>query len=124
LIFLYIGIGGFIGAVLRFIISGWVQRIFGSFFPYGTLSVNVLGSLLIGFLVMLFEDMISPEWKALAVTGLLGALTTFSTFSYETVVMLQEGIFLKALFNVALNVILCLFATLFGISLYVKVFRI
>jgi len=124
LIFLYIGIGGFIGAVLRFIISGWVQRIFGSFFPYGTLSVNVLGSLLIGFLVMLFEDMISPEWKALAITGLLGALTTFSTFSYETVVMLQEGIFLKALFNVALNVILCLFATLFGISLYVKVFRI
>ena len=124
MIFLYIGIGGFIGAVLRFIISGWVQRIFGSFFPYGTLSVNVLGSLLIGFLVMLFEDMISPEWKALAVTGLLGALTTFSTFSYETVVMLQEGIFLKALFNVALNVILCLFATLFGISLYVKVFRI
>ena len=124
MIFLYIGIGGFIGAVLRFIISGWVQRIFGSFFPYGTLSVNVLGSLLIGFLVMLFEDMISPEWKALAITGLLGALTTFSTFSYETVVMLQEGIFLKALFNVALNVILCLFATLFGISLYVKVFRI
>jgi len=124
LIFLYIGIGGFIGAVLRFIISGWVQRIFGSFFPYGTLSVNVLGSLLIGFLVMLFEDMISPEWKALAVTGLLGALTTFSTFSYETAVMLQEGVFLKALFNVALNVILCLLATLFGISLYVKVFRI
>jgi len=124
LIFLYIGIGGFIGAVLRFIISGWVQRVFGSFFPYGTLSVNVLGSLLIGFLVMLFEDMISPEWKALAVTGLLGALTTFSTFSYETAVMLQEGIFLKALFNVALNVILCLLATLFGISLYVKVFRI
>jgi CrcB protein len=73
---------------------------------------------------MLFEDMISPEWKALAVTGLLGALTTFSTFSYETAVMLQEGIFLKALFNVALNVILCLLATLFGISLYVKVFRI
>jgi CrcB protein len=124
LIFLYIGIGGFIGAVLRFIISGWVQRIFGSFFPYGTLSVNVLGSLLIGFLVMLFEDMISPEWKALVVTGLLGALTTFSTFSYETVVMLQEGVFLKALFNVALNVILCFIATLFGISLYVKVFRI
>ena len=124
MIFLYIGIGGFIGAVLRFIISGWVQRIFGSFSPYGTLSVNVLGSLLIGFLVMLFEDMISPEWKALVVTGLLGALTTFSTFSYETVVMLQEGVFLKALFNVALNVILCLLATLFGISLYVKVFRI
>ncbi len=124
MIFLFIGAGGFVGAILRFLISGWVQRVSGSLFPYGTLSVNVIGSFAIGFLAMLFEDVIAPEWKALAVTGFLGALTTFSTFSYETVAMLQEGLFLKAFLNVGLNVFLCIISTLLGVSFYIKVFRI
>ena len=92
---LFVGIGGFFGAVLRFLISGWVQKASGFTFPVGTLAVNVLGSLLIGFLVALFDNFLSPYWKAALVTGLLGALTTFSTFSYETFVLLQEGLFLK-----------------------------
>ncbi len=124
MIFLFIGAGGFVGAILRFLISGWVQRVSGSLFPYGTLSVNVIGSFAIGFLAMLFEDVIAPEWKAFAVTGFLGALTTFSTFSYETVIMLQEGVFLKAFLNVGLNVFLCIISTLLGVSFYIKVFRI
>ncbi len=121
---LYIGIGGFLGAILRFILSGWVQKILHTTFPLGTLSVNVFGSFLIGFLVVLFENFISPQWKAFAVTGLLGALTTFSTFSYETVILMQEGLILKALMNIFLNVFLSLSATLSGMALYHVLFRL
>ena len=78
---LYVGIGGFLGAISRFLIAGFVQKIAGILFPAGTLTVNVLGSFLIGFLVMIFENIIAPQWKALFITGFLGALTTFSTFS-------------------------------------------
>ena len=124
MILLFIGMGGFFGAILRFLVSGWVQKVSGSFFPYGTLSVNVLGSLLIGFLAMLFEDVVAPEWKAFAVTGFLGALTTFSTFSYETLVMVQGGEFLRALSNMVVNVFTCLFATFLGVAIYMRIFRI
>ncbi len=124
MILLFIGMGGFFGAILRFLVSGWVQKVSGSFFPYGTLSVNVLGSLLIGFLAMLFEDVVAPEWKAFAVTGFLGALTTFSTFSYETLVMVQGGEFFRALSNMVVNVFTCLFATFLGVAIYMRIFRI
>lgn len=121
---LYVGIGGFLGAIARFLIAGFVQKALGTTFPVGTLCVNVLGSFIIGFLVMTFEYIIAPEWKAMLVTGFLGALTTFSTFSYETVVLMQEGLFLKALFNVAANVITCLVATTGGMALFRLLFKV
>ncbi|ADY72748.1 CrcB-like protein [Desulfurobacterium thermolithotrophum DSM 11699] len=124
MIFLYVGIGGFLGAISRFLISGFVQKFFGISFPVGTLAVNVFGSFLIGFLAMLFENIIAPEWKAVFITGFLGALTTFSTFSYETVILIQEGLYQKAFLNVFLNVILCLVATISGMTLFKLMFKV
>jgi CrcB protein len=117
-----VGIGGFVGAIGRFTLSGWVQKLMGSSLPYGTLSVNVLGSFLIGFLVLYFEQTLSPNQKLFAVTGLLGALTTFSTFSLETVQLLQQSLYVKALANVSLNLFLCILATVLGMILFRKIY--
>ncbi len=121
---LFVGLGGFFGAVARFLISGWVQRLLSFTFPLGTLTVNVLGSFLIGFLFLLFEDFVSPNLKAALITGFLGALTTFSTFSYETTNLIMEGAFLRALLNVLLNVLLCLTATYLGMGAYKLIFKV
>jgi CrcB protein len=121
---LYVGMGGFLGAILRFFISGIAQKISGTTFPVGTLTVNVLGSFIIGFLVPLFEVMIAPQWKAFFVTGLLGALTTFSTFSYETTVYIQEGVWVGAILNASLNLFLCLTATFLGMVLFRLIVKI
>ncbi|WP_022847190.1 fluoride efflux transporter CrcB [Desulfurobacterium sp. TC5-1] len=123
MIFLYVGIGGFLGAISRFLIAGFVQKLTGSTFPFGTLTVNVLGSFIIGILAMLFKDIIAPEWKGLFITGFLGALTTFSSFSYETVALIQDGLVLQGIMNIALNVFLCLTATVTGMYLYTKFLR-
>jgi len=111
--------GGALGAVLRFGMSNAVYRILGREFPYGTLAVNVLGSLLMGFLfVMLVERLaISAEWRAALLVGLLGAFTTFSTFSFETLALFESGEPVKAITNIALSVFLCLTATWLGLSL-------
>ncbi len=123
MIVLFVGIGGFFGAILRFILSTVIQKNIGSFFPIGTLSVNILGSFIIGFLVLYFEEVIAPEYKAMAVTGFLGALTTFSTFSYETVAMIQSGEYHKAFLNIGLNVIFCVGATILGMYLFRIIYR-
>lgn len=121
---LFVGLGGFFGAISRFLIAGFAQKLAGTTFPVGTLTVNVLGSFLIGFLVLLFENLIAPQWKAFFITGFLGALTTFSTFSYETTVLLQEGLIAKALLNITLNVVLCITATLSGMALFQSIFKL
>lgn len=118
-----IGIGGFIGAILRFSISGWVQKATATTFPFGTLSVNILGSFIIGFLFLYFQHInLSPTQKALFITGLLGALTTFSTFSLDTVLLLQNELYAKAFSNVLLNVVFSLGATLLGMWVFKRVF--
>ena len=122
-LFFSVGIGGFIGAILRFSISGWIQKTVVSTFPFGTLSVNILGSFLIGFLFLYFQHInLSPTQKALFITGLLGALTTFSTFSLDTILLLQNEFYAKAFSNVLLNVIFSLGATLFGMWVFKRVF--
>ena len=88
---LLVGFGGFVGAVLRYGISGWVQRWTGSVnFPYGTLAVNLLGCLVIGLLAGLAEDrgLFTPEARLFLFIGVLGAFTTFSTFGIETLNLL------------------------------------
>ena len=119
---LSVAIGGSIGALGRFFISAYVNRILGITFAYGTLSVNILGSFIIGFLFLYFNQVISPNLKAMLMTGLLGALTTFSTFSLETLLMAQEGLYTKSLLNIALNVTLSLSATYLGMLVFRKIY--
>jgi len=89
---LVIGLGGAFGAISRYLTSGWVQTLSDSFFPWGTMAVNVLGSLALGFLmVWLQSTAASAEVRGLITVGFLGSFTTFSTFSYETAAMLRDG---------------------------------
>lgn len=115
--FVAIAAGGAAGALLRYWTSVGVHSLLGRGFPYGTLVVNVLGSLLMGFLyIFMVERMnLSAEWRAALLIGLLGAFTTFSTFSLETLNLFEQGEQLKAVMNILLSVVLCLGATWIGI---------
>lgn len=116
---LAIAAGGAAGSVLRYAVSTGVYTVVGRDFPYGTLAVNVAGSLLMGFLfVLLVERLdVSGVWRMALLVGFLGAFTTFSTFSIETVNLLQGGDFLRALLNIFFSVTLCLVATWAGFRL-------
>ncbi len=119
---LYIGAGGFLGAISRFLLAGFVQKSFATFFPVGTLFVNVLGSFIIGFMAMYFENTVQPEYKALVITGFLGALTTFSTFSLENTNMLFDGEYFKVFLNISLNVIFTISSTILAIMIFKKIY--
>lgn len=108
--------GGALGALLRFWVSGGVYALLGRSFPFGTLVVNVLGSLLMGFLYVWFLERASldPQWRAAILVGLLGAFTTFSTFALETFNLLEEGDYGKALTNMLASVALCVLAVALG----------
>ena len=89
--------GGALGAVARWVATGWVQNASGSLFPWGTLAVNVGGALVLGFaMVWLQNTVASAEVRQLVTVGFLGSLTTFSTYSYETVAMLRDGEVVRA----------------------------
>lgn len=113
---LYVGLGGFIGACLRYIISFNSTKWFGNQLPYGTLIVNVLGGLLIGFIlgISLKTDLISMNLRLFLTTGILGGLTTFSTFSYETISLLNEGKYILGTMNTCLNLFLSLGGVVLG----------
>ena len=114
---LFIAMGGAIGAVLRFVTSNAVHAVLGRGFLYGTLTVNVVGSFLMGVLyIILIERSGLPEqWRAVLIIGLLGAFTTFSTFSIETFLLIENRELAKALLNVFLSVSLCLSGTWAGV---------
>ena len=116
---LFIACGGAVGAVLRYSASLGVYSLLGRGFPYGTLFVNVTGSLLMGVLsiVMLERFNVGPEWRAAILVGLLGSFTTFSTFSLETLNLLEQGDVMRAMANIAFSVIVCLIAVWMGVSL-------
>ena len=107
---IFIAAGGAAGALLRYGVSNGVYALLGRGFPYGTLSVNVAGSILMGLCyVFLFERMdVASQWRAGLMIGLLGAFTTFSSFSIETMNLLESGEQLRAGVNVLLSVALCL----------------
>jgi CrcB protein len=103
-----IGAGGFAGAVLRFLVSSWVQNRTGSvLFPFGTMSVNMIGCLVIGFLTYLVEtrSLLSMEVRSFVLIGLLGAFTTFSTFGNETLGLIRDSRLDLAAFNACFQVV-------------------
>jgi CrcB protein len=112
----YIAAGGAAGALMRYWMSSGIYALFGRGFPYGTLTVNVVGSLLMGFCyVFMIERMdVSVEWRAALMIGLLGAFTTFSTFSIETLNLLESGEQMKAALNILLSVTLCILGCWLG----------
>ena len=114
---LAIAIGGAMGSVLRFWVPHGVHGLMGRDYPYGTLTVNVIGSLLMGLLYMLLTERLElgPAWRSLILVGLLGAFTTFSTFSLETLHLLDDGHIIKALTNVLTNVVFCIAAVWMGV---------
>jgi len=112
-----VGVGGFLGSVLRYLMGGWVHRVLDNpWFPYGTLSVNLIGCLVIGFLGGLTENrqVFAPETRLFLFLGVLGGFTTFSSFAYETSAFLNDGQIVMASLNVGLQVILGLVAVWLG----------
>lgn len=107
-----IGIGGFIGAILRYLVSGWAQN-GATTFPLGTLTVNVLGSFILSSILFISEyrGVISDETRIFLTIGLLGAFTTMSTFSYESFRLLESRDF----FYLTLNIIGTIFLTMFAV---------
>ncbi len=113
-----VAFGGAGGAVLRFLVSSGVYQWLGRGFPYGTLAVNIIGSFFIGLLteaLILQRIPISLEYRAAILVGFLGAFTTFSTFSLETIYLLEQGNISKALLNIAISIFACLFAVWIGL---------
>ena len=114
-----IAAGGAAGALLRYWMSNGIHAVLGRGFPYGTLTVNVIGSLLMGFLyIWLIERLASgPVLRAFLLIGVLGAFTTFSTFSVETLNLVESGQLGKAILNVLISVVVCIAAAGLGIQL-------
>ena len=112
-----VALGGALGSLARYALSGWVQHASGSLFPFGTLAVNVAGSFIIG-LVLGFDAerfLIPAPWRLFLTTGFCGGFTTFSTFSYETLALIEDQQWWAAGGNALLNVAACLAATLVGL---------
>jgi CrcB protein len=123
---LLIGTGGFVGSILRYVISGAVQTASQSIaFPYGTLAVNVIGCFLIGFFSELAESrgLFSPDTRAFLIIGILGGFTTFSTFGNETMNLLHDGEWTLALLNVGAQVLLGLGGVWLGYILAYQIWR-
>src|SRR5438105_2390106 len=108
LVFLGSGFGG----VLRFLLGTWAARQLGTGFPYGTITINLLGSFFISVIMYLGlnTDLIGPDLRLALTTGIMGGFTTYSTFNYESIALLQQGAFTLGAANILATVVLCLVA--------------
>lgn len=118
----FIAVGGAFGACSRYLVSELCVYLLGSGFPYGTLTVNVVGSLIMGLLIAAFENemLATDPWRQIIGLGFLGALTTFSTFSMDNVLLMQQGAFFKMGLNILLNVTLSISAAWIGFQLMIR----
>ena len=106
---LFVALGGAAGAVMRYAMANWIHRLWEGHFPLGTLLVNALGSLAIGVLYVLIleRQALHPDWRDITMIGFLGAFTTFSTFSLETVHLIEAGQWLYAALYIGASVLVC-----------------
>ena len=117
--YLLVGLGGFFGANARFLVAGWAARLLGANFPYGTFLANISGSFLLGVTLAVLHDralLASPQ-RQFFVVGFLGAYTTFSTFTYESMQLFQNGSLLLGALNIVGSVVLGLLAVVCGLWL-------
>jgi fluoride exporter len=116
---LYVALGSAIGGAGRYLLGGLIQRLMDTSFPAGTLLINISGSLLLGGIIRYATDTpsLTPELRAFFTIGLCGGYTTFSTFSYETVALLEDGQWARASIYVAASVVLAVLATLLGFGI-------
>lgn len=117
--FALVALGGVLGAVARYLVTLWATERFGPTFPYGTLAVNLTGSVAIGFLYTLLDARAAPgpHWRLFLGVGFLGAYTTFSAYTYDSVQLLAQGQIGPALVNVVGSVLLGLLGVILGIAL-------
>lgn len=111
-----VGLGGLFGSLARYWLAGVVQAFTDSGFPYGTLTVNLLGSFVVGLVTVLSLErgLLNAEMRLLVAVGVCGGFTTMSTFSYETVALLRDGQVLPAMVNLSATIVVCLFAVWLG----------
>ncbi len=113
-----VGIGGFLGAVARYVVGNYIGSRYGVRFPYGTFVINMTGSFLIGLvLTVLARTTASPYWRYLIPIGFIGAYTTFSTFEYETLRAVQDGQVTTGLLNITLSVVVGFLAVWAGAAM-------
>jgi fluoride exporter len=117
--YLWVSVGALAGANLRYFVSRLSAKLISTNFPYGTLLINVTGSLLVGFFLAWTTErvLVDPKWRLLIAIGFCGSYTTFSSFAYETIAYLEQGHWLLFTTNILLNNLLCLAAVLAGIAL-------
>lgn len=123
---LVVGLGGAVGSICRFGLSEGIYALCGRDFPYGILAANIVGSLLMGILAVIIINKLELDfiWRGLILVGFLGGFTTFSSFSIDTIQLLQEGFWLKAGIYVLSSVIICLLATGLGMWLTERVWPV
>ena len=115
----FIALGGASGAVARYLLAGWVHQLWEGKLPLGTLLVNVVGSAAIGvvFVLVVEKQMLHPDWRGVLMVGFLGAFTTFSTFSLETINMMEAGHWVHAIGYMLGSAILCVLSAGAAIAL-------
>ncbi len=116
---LFVALGGAIGSAARYLVGGWFAARFGAAFPYGTFVINVTGSFIVGFFLAYAQERVSlsPYWRLFFAVGLVGGYTTFSTFEYESIRLLQDGEMLMAAVYLIGSVVTGGVAAIAGIAL-------
>jgi fluoride exporter len=117
--YLWIALGAVVGASARYFLSGFIARNFSASFPYGTLVINVTGSLLLGFFLILASErvLLDPRWRFLIAIGFCGSYTTFSSYAFESFAYMEQGQWLLMAANILASNVLCLAAVLAGAAL-------
>ena len=117
--YLWIALGAVVGASARYFVSGYIARTFATTFPYGTLFINITGSLVLGFFLILAGErmLLDPRWRFFVAIGFCGSYTTFSSYAFETFAYMEQGQWLLVAVNLVASNALCLAAVMAGAAI-------